>query len=52
MNEQEIGEDLSDADLKPYWDGVGNSGMRFMEECDVLGGKTDCFPRNADSVKS
>lgn len=25
-----------------FWDAFGNSGMRYMEESDCVGGKTDC----------
>ena len=25
-----------------YWDSHGNSGMKYIEECDTTGGETDC----------
>lgn len=31
-------------DRSDLWDGFGNSGMRYMEECDLIGGETDCYP--------
>jgi hypothetical protein len=28
--------------LDGVWDSYGNAGMRYPEECDLIGGKTDC----------